>query len=291
MKVTIFSLFVASVAGNISLLAFKDAGCPGDPFDHVESQAGNPEQNSGCIPVGDYKSVNIANADSGFKCNLYSDTSCNNFIKSVSDRVCDSTEGQGVECFAQAEFDNPFFETTARVTIGKSSINTDINPDQWIRDAVSSGCADRGCDPNTPFTSVFDHFLKKCEQHGSASGSFDSTDERDYMTNVLATAMQTFMTNIKQDGANEVVDASGNPTNLVLTFDIPSFAQIVIVDNSGAIKAQLAISLSTDKCTSGIDVCSGIVGTVASSALEAVPVVGGVASATFDIICDATGQD
>jgi hypothetical protein len=276
--------FFGLASADISLQVFDQGGCQGNVANNIHSNLANPQDSSGCIAPGQYSSIGILTADPGFQCNLYSDAECQNFLTDASTAgVCTEITGNGVICFSQALFDNPFAESTAEVTLGLTLITVDLASNTLVYAAVSAGCGANGCDPTTPFTKSFDHFNKDCTLSVSMEGNYDSTNQRDYMSGLLQSAMEAADTNFRQD-----LTGSSEDNDDVL--DTLSFSQVVISNTqSGANEAQMSVTVTVDCAPSSLADCQSLLDQVTTTALGAVPGVGGILASAFSVVCQNSG--
>ncbi|KIW21667.1 hypothetical protein PV08_02247 [Exophiala spinifera] len=287
---SLFSLILV-VAADISLQTFIDDNCGADGSTAIQDVHANGKDtvdSSGCELQGQFNSVNIVSVDPGFKCNIYSDTACQNFIMSTEIVACTPVIGQGVSCFNQATFDNPFIESTSDVAIGALTVQV-VGGDSLqnqINNAVNQACTSgSACDPtNTLVLSqtfgpgnpacnegLQDIDPKACSSETctttiSMSGSFDDNNQRDYMKAVIQKALN-------------------NTPALV------SFVAVQVVDKNKALQASMTVSTAS-QCTTIRPPpdfqCSDTLKDLVSGALGLVPDVGGVASLSFQVACDAS---
>jgi hypothetical protein len=94
------------VLADISLQTFDDEVCGGEGgavLSNVHANGNDLHDSSNCVSQGAYKSVNVVSVDPGFRCNLYGDSACQNFLgQAVLSVGCTvGIHGQGVICFNQ----------------------------------------------------------------------------------------------------------------------------------------------------------------------------------------------
>src|ERR1700761_9005740 len=119
----------------ISVQLFNDIDCSGNPQANVQSQAGSVNATSGCISPGFFATAQfVGTPANGFLCKFFSDLQCTdaNLIANANGPVGQcfqlnppgngiEVNGQSVECFCEACISNPFFLTTALLTVGTTS--------------------------------------------------------------------------------------------------------------------------------------------------------------------------
>ncbi|KAH7076349.1 hypothetical protein BKA63DRAFT_489686 [Paraphoma chrysanthemicola] len=276
-------LFGLATAGDISLILFGDAQCGGTIVTNVHSNPGNEHALSGCI-AANFQSAGAASVDPGFKCNVYSDTACQNFVASIeSTNQCETLVGQGATCFSQASVDNPLANIQARVTVGSSVVHftAEIRAAQVSEGAIQGACGDSGCDPNVAFKKDLKLFAgkSKCTITATARGNYDSTSERDYMKQLIAkAALKTSSVDSSQVGG------FGNPDSAPSTMS--GFIQVVLEDAAGNNKAQMEVTTSASCTKSSGNGCDSFVADVVKASLGEVPAVGGLLAAGFDAVCN-----
>lgn len=297
---------LGSAAAGITLQAFTDSTCGDDGgivrMTVADNPSGDIALNSGCQSSLAFNSVDVTNADPGSTCNIFSDTSCSNFVATVSQSGCSQTTGQSIICFAQtaaqALSKNPFALSTAQVTVGTKAIAASTGSffgsdpkgqGAQIAAAVSQACAGGACDDTNPlslsFTAVGDcgdprQCGSTCSQTISVEGNFDNNDQRDYMSNLLQTAL-TKASNPNLTGVSGLACNDGSCQNVI------SFGEVVINDKDGNNQAEMIVRTNVqcaNNPSSDID-CQGILGTVTAAALGAVPEVGGLLALTFTVGC------
>ena len=104
-------------------------------------------------------------------------------------------------------------------------------------EGVNSACGSNiGCHSSSTFTKSFDHFNQNGVLTVTVTGTYADTNTRDHMKGILHTTMGMATTNVRLDfkGSSEDNDS---------VEDVPSFAQVVIRDPTGAIQAQMTIKL------------------------------------------------
>ncbi|OAL49756.1 hypothetical protein IQ07DRAFT_588272 [Pyrenochaeta sp. DS3sAY3a] len=275
-------LRVAS-AGDISLILFSDAQCGGNIVTNVHSNPASEHAGSGCI-AANFQSAGAASVDPGFKCNVYSDTACQNFVASIeSTNQCETLVGKGASCFSQAAFDNPLANIQAKVTVGSSVVHftAEIRSFEVTDGAIQGACGDSGCDPNVPFKKDLKLFpgKSKCTVTATSRGNYDSTAERDYMKQLIAkAALKTGSIDFSQIGG------FGNPAGAPSTMS--GFIQVVLEDAAGNNKAQMEVSTSASCSKSSGNGCDSFVADVVKAGLGEVPAVGGLLAAGFDAVCN-----
>ncbi|RVX70635.1 hypothetical protein B0A52_05287 [Exophiala mesophila] len=194
--------------------------------------------------------------------------------------TCTGAIGESVICFNQALFDNPLAGSTAQVTIGTQYLTADLSGSGLIEGAADNACGTNGCDSGNPFERDWDHLNKDGTFSVSMSGNYDNTDQRDYMRNLLAKAMNLATKNSRVD----LCCSSENNNNI---HDVPSFAQVVLNDNRGNNVAQMSASLKLTVDAKSSSDCDSILAQVTEFALGEVPGVGGFLAAAFKIGCTA----
>jgi hypothetical protein len=127
----------------------------------------------------------------------------------------------------------------------------------------------------------------------TASGNYDSTDERDYMIALLTqtltftASLETITVSIED---NSLCTHQGQPSctdeELQITSGV-NFQQVVLNLENGANTAQLEYHLSMQcQDTAGFD-CPSVVSGNLKDILSAVPGVGAVIAQIFDLACAA----
>jgi hypothetical protein len=272
MRIPAFLLFLGLVAADgISVQVFESENCSGNQLDTAASVGGSLHEASACIPTNNFASVNVTQINKGYQCNLYSDTSCQQFFESAIAPGCLSTIlfGRGIICFSQQLFENPFAKSTTTVTIGGLTTQ-----------------GDRGgaCDPTNQShdgNEHFNHDPNKCKLTTSLSGSFPNAVQREYMRDILSQAM---------DKATQgpITDLKSSPENNNVVFFPPTFGKIEVKDETGALQASLEARLSLGGCDKDKATdCGGIETKLAAAALGAVPRAGGLLAAAFKVVACA----
>jgi hypothetical protein len=279
------SLFLGlASAADVSLLLFRDAQCTGDIISNVHSNPANEHAGSGCIATSTFQSAGLASVDSGFKCNVYADTACQNFLASVeSISQCETLIGRGAICFSQESFENPLANIKAQVSIGSSIVHfNEVKSFEITDGALKGACGGTGCDPNAPFKRTLKNFpgSSKCTVTGTARGNYDNTNERDYMAQLISTSA---LTAGSVDHAS--VDGFGNPD--LAEAQMPGFIQVVLQDDAGNNKAQMEVSIDVSCSKPSNPGCGSFAADAVKAALEKVPAVGGLLASGFDVICNA----
>lgn len=290
---------LASAQG-IQVQAISDESCGGNGGTALFNVIPNPGDrvfSSGCVTGGTFSSVTtIGQVTPGFVCNIYADASCDGFLKQLSEGVCSPGIGRGILCFAQSLFDNPFALSKAGVTIGNKRILVSGGQfgrrggmDVQLDNAVSQSCGSNGCDQSDAFELKYD-FLPNtfvlsqevCTQAMTLGGNYDNTDQRDYMKAIIAKAL----VDTSEAPPSNIFSNSGDQLQTT-----PSFVQVVINDSLGNNQAEMTLSI-TVSCKNAFNKaldCDGVRGKVTSSALGAIPSVGGLAAGLFEVACTATG--
>ncbi|EWC45497.1 hypothetical protein DRE_00896 [Drechslerella stenobrocha 248] len=268
-----FTGLLGIVLADISLQTFSLMGCEGNIINNIRPNPGAPRESSGCVANNIFQSVGVLSALPGYQCNVYSDASCQNYLTTFkSGGLCTNVIAQGVICFSQALFDNPFAYSTAQVQIGSRIVTVD-------RAAIQS-CGNSGCDPSNPFSTPWRHFNKNCQQTISMTGNYDDTNQRDYMIGLLDRALEIATTNFR-------ADLRGSSANDNLVRDVPSFIQVVMNDKVGNNQAEMAVRLDV-QCNPPVNGdCTGVLAQLTAAGLGAVPAVGGLLAAGFRITCAA----
>lgn len=295
MKILLYLFSLALAVADISLQTFSDDDCGGGggtALQNVHANGQGTADASGCQSLGQFNSARVVSVDSGFQCNLYSDSSCGSFLETVSTVECTPVIGQGAICFNQAAFSNPFVESTSTVSVGQlaiqvfggSSLQTQI--DTAVNQACGSGTS---CDPTN--TLVLSQTIppanpgacneglaqvdpkacasEDCKTTISMSGGFGSGDQRDYIKGLMQKALDTVPSPV-------------------------SFVGVRVVDKNLAQQATMAVSASS-QCTSvpppsAFD-CTDTLKDAVSGALALVPEVGGVLSTVFQVaLCDSNSS-
>ncbi|KAK6537861.1 hypothetical protein TWF694_010761 [Orbilia ellipsospora] len=278
------SIFLGTVLADISIQTFEQMGCMGGVVSNVHPNAAAAHDASGCQALGGFQSVGVISADEGFQCNIYSDSACANFIGSFDSQfvgACTNIIGSGVSCFSQALFDNPFADSTASVTIGRNVVTIDSDGRTIVNGGTSQACGDTGCDPTNLYSTPFSHFNKDCEQTVKMAGFYNNPNERDYMASLLGTALAKGMT-------NERTDPTGSTEGNDRIRDLPSFAQVIISDNSRGLNQAMMSATIDVQCNPPTEGnCDGLVSEITSDLLGLVPSVGDVIALGFKIGCEA----
>jgi hypothetical protein len=255
----------------------------------VHANGKDTTDSSGCQALGQFNSVNVVSVDSGFQCNIYGDSACQNFLETVSTVACTPVIGQGAICFNQAAFSNPFVESTSNVAVGALAIQVfggdtlQHQIDKLVNQACTSGTA---CDPtNTlvlsqsfaPTNIACNEGLQAidpgacstedCTTTIAMSGGFNDNNQRDYMKGLMQKTLDTIPSPV-------------------------SFVGVQVVDKNKAVQASMTVSVNS-QCTSvpppsGFQ-CSDALKDGVSAALATVPGVGGISSLLFQVACDVSG--
>ncbi|KIW22957.1 uncharacterized protein PV07_11197 [Cladophialophora immunda] len=286
------SSLILAVAGDISLQTFNDDNCGGGggtAIQNIHANGKDTTDSSGCQAQGQFNSVNVVSVDSGFQCNIYGDSACQNFLETVSTVACTPVIGQAAICFNQAAFDNPFVESTSNVAVGALAIQIfggDTLQNQ-INNVVNQACASgTACDPTntlvlsqtiSPSNIACNEGLQlidpgacsseDCTTTIAMSGGFNDNNQRDYMKGLMQKALDTVPSPV-------------------------SFVGVQVVDKDKAVQASMTVSVNS-QCTSvpppsGFQ-CSDALKDTVSAALATVPGVGGVSSLVFQVACDVAG--
>lgn len=317
-----------AVAGDISLQTFVDDDCGGGTgaaIQNVHASGKDTTDGSGCQAQGQFHSVNVVSADPGFQCNIYGDSACQNFLQGVTTPVCTPVIGQGVICFNNAAFSNPFIESTARVALGNQQVmiysepppnqrllpglpstGQDGNQQSQIENLVSQACTSgSACDPtskislsrtfqsgNVGFCSNGGDLSQDksqcdpvvCTTSISISGNFNDNNQRDYMKDLMTTALDKAQVPAAPTNIND------NELTILMGL---SFVGVQIIDKNKAIQAFLSVT-TTSECSAvspeaGFQCPQTLVDSVGAG-LGAVPVVGGIGVLLFQVACDTFGS-
>jgi hypothetical protein len=195
-------------------------------------------------------------------------------------------------------------DTHSQLKIGKSMIPFGtLNGAQVVGDGLRELCTGNGCDEGSTFTrwskERFKTFGPKdnCEWTVSASGNFDSEDERDYLISVLTAALtataevNTITESIIDQGLLTFdPDCYKQGQRLCETrqFEVTSgvgFQQAVLNLKDGANKAELKYHLKQACEKEHGFKCAKAVEENLKDGLSSVPGVGPIAAQFFDIFC------
>ncbi|KAJ2980443.1 hypothetical protein NQ176_g2645 [Zarea fungicola] len=288
MKVISLGIFIGLVAADgITLQLYDGTGC--DKFSqqtnkvvaNVNTNSGAEHQSSGCI-AADFKSAKFIQFVDGFKCNIYTDSACQAFSQSLTAAdACDSFTGSSVLCFSQAEFDNPFVDSKVSITVGSKDVGVSQNTDSLFKEGIELACTDTGCDPTNKRQFPYQHFNQNGFTSISLTGSYQNTNQRDYMKEILVAVQDKTLHNLGND-------LSGSTEGQGLVADQFTFFQVVIRDQHGSIQAQMTATIDTTTQKQKDGDC-GIVGQLESAALGAIPAVGGLLAKAFDFTCQKAG--
>ncbi|KAF2108311.1 hypothetical protein BDV96DRAFT_636867 [Lophiotrema nucula] len=183
-------------------------------------------------------------------------------------------------------------------TLGNTKIPlSTVDGAAFVGDSLRSLCSDFGCDEGTTdtveYVAQFETYgdMKDCTWSLTASGNYDSTDERDYMINVLTTALtttadvETITVSIED---NPLCTHQGQPSCTDKDIQVTSavnFGQVVLNQDDGSNTGQLEYHLSVECVdSSGFD-CPSFVSGNLKDILSAVPEVGNIFAQVFDIAC------
>lgn len=250
---------------------------PDKVIQNINSNSGNGVESSGCTAVS-FKSGKFVQFSDGFKCNIYSDFSCKNFVLSVTaPDGCDSQPGNSVLCFSQAEFDNPFATSHVSITVGSKEVGVSQNVGSLFTEGIALACGDTGCDPTNKRSFPYNHFNQHGQTSISLTGSYQNTNQRDYMKALLTSVQSKTLHGLGVDGSG----SSANDNLIATQF---TFFQVVIRDQGGSIQCQMTATIDTSSQKQGPGDC-GIVGKLESAALQAIPAVGGLLAKAFDFTC------
>ncbi|KIW64440.1 hypothetical protein PV04_09372 [Phialophora macrospora] len=280
------------VSASISLATFTQPNCGGDISNNIRSNPANRFESSECVATNQFSSVGVITADPGFKCNIYSDRACANFLQSfATPGECGSVIGSGVICFSQKAFDNPLDGASGQLLMGAKFVTVVKQASELIQLGVSQACTNVGCDPTNTFSETQNPMTSKELVTVSVAGNYDNTQQRDYMRNVLQEAFRLAQSG-DRDNPHAFLGADpNNPTIAVLEnpfiHDIPTFAQVVLNDAQGATLAELKVTI-TQTDTEKQQACEDSAGKITGAALGAIPVIGGVAGLAFAIGCSAS---
>lgn len=248
---------------------------------NVASVSGNDKDSSGCV-AHDFNSTRAIQGDSGFRCNIYSDASCQNFIYTVDGPSSCATQGlegagKGILCFSQALFDNPFAESHAEITVGSNVITSNIGGPGMIFTAAKNACTESGCDPTNVLSNGWVHLNKHGQETLSLTGSFHSGNQRDYLVQLINAVISKSVSNQREDrtGSAETDDQ---------ILDMFTFYQVVISDLKGNEQARMTATWAVTVEPPKKGDC-GIVGTIEKAAFNKIPGVGGVLAQAFDFVC------
>jgi hypothetical protein len=241
-------------ACDISVQAFDDSQCAGNRVGiNVHSNPGAVDESSSCQAVGSFGSIQTLSLDTGFQCNIYSDTTCQSFLTTAKEVGCIPVIGNGIVCFSQQSFDDPLAGTIAKVGIGQQQIIADTGDETFNR-ALNNACTgDSSCDQNTKDTITFMHGRNcesgladarggagltvcdnrdQCTQTITVTGDYDNTQQRDYMKAVIAATMKQGISGFVEADSRDTI-----PNNQL------SFANVVINDPKGANLAEVSLLL------------------------------------------------
>lgn len=309
--------FLSLVSADVSLQTNLGSDCGGLIDENVHSIAGNGVDSSNCQAQNQFQSIKVVSTTSNdFQCNIYSDSSCQNFLTSANSISCTNVIGTGVICFNNALFNNPFASSNATIQIGSNQLkaktggSTQGNTADFINKAISNGCSSStDCDPTQKTTDSYkvktecDNLVagfptcdggETCSQTLSMQGRYASTGERDYMALLLVAAMANASAPLPpfKPDPNEPLDTADIPDAPL--FGVQSFGAVDVNDqDSGANLAHLEVTLTVD-CESSapnpLD-CGGVVASITEAGLAAIPGIGEVAAAAFSITCDVAASD
>lgn len=302
-------LFLSLVSADITFQGFSDDSCE-SVIETVHANLGDVVASSGCQSFGTFHSVAITSVAPGFVCNVYADSLCQSFLETFSSDGCTPIIGQGVICFDNDLFVNPFALAHAVVSVGNKNADVGVEGsvadlslktfDAQLKAAINQACNGGGCDDTNPLTVPFQTTDQTCAAlpHGSedragpncntscittitVKGNYDSANnnERDYMGDLLSFAFT--------NGAFAVLDLVGI---LVGVQPVNTFAQVVMNAPNGANLASMEVDIEVDCTPPSVFICTNddVKGHI-ESGLGAVPEVGGVAAFLFDAVCAAAG--
>lgn len=288
MKFFAITLLVSfAAADGITFQLFDGPSCNQNRFKpdkvvaNVNSNSGAGVQSSGCV-AATFKSAKFAQFSPGFKCNIYTDSACQLFSQSVTaPDGCDSFPGSSVLCFSQAEFDNPFVDSKVSITVGSKDVGVSSNIVSAVKLAIEVTCTDTGCDPTNKQQFPYRHFNQNGATTVSLTGSYQNTNQRDYMKSLLLSVQRTTI-------HNEAIDTRGSSENDNKVASQFTFFQVVIRDRNGNIQSEMAATIDTTTQKQNEGDC-GIIGKLESAALGALPAVGGLLAKSFDFVCQKAG--
>jgi hypothetical protein len=231
----------------------------------------------------------------GFECNIYGDPQCNDFLRGSSDQepdACVLNQGQGVICFCQECFTNPFFLTKAVVTTGSQKVAavTSFSDASKVHiDTINQACGDNGCDSGNTMEASYDRSTctdprncprQICRQTTRVTGNYDNTNQRDYMAGLIKAVV------INSTDLNR--DIVGTTRDVAQVVNVVNFVQVDINDANGANLAQMTseIKLECDdgSGSEGFECDLALLGTI-NLALNQVPAVGGILAGLTTISC------
>jgi hypothetical protein len=294
----------------VTLQTFDQSGCLGNIVQTITQNSASQFNSSGCTAITTQNpSIGIVGQTSGFQCNLYTDTACQDYnsvaIFTVENQCTDPDQAiQSIICLDEAASVaalgatvtagvteavsvaqaieaalNPFFNSTALVTTGKSQITVDDGG--LVQRGVQLSCSENGCDPTTLSTSPFQHFGKECTLSVEMEGTYSGTQERDYMQGLLSSIEAMSRTNGR-------LDDTGSATDDDTVFDIPSFFSVQMDLPDGANQASMSAQIKVDCLTPAAGACN-LAEDVAVAALKAVPDVGSIFAPAFQFaVCGGT---
>lgn len=279
----------------------------------------NDGQNLRCIDPGRvFNGVLVAEADPGFVCNFFDGPACTgNFLGlldssttgNCQNRKPRSALGRSAKCFSNKPVDPstcttstppsvavsaaataaaaPASSFNASVSVGKTLISVDIPGESLVHRGVAASCNGLICDPTTPFNEGFSHFGKSCALLVKMDGTFENTDQRDYMANLMAKAVGITDANSRGDCA-ESTETIFDTCPTVL--DSISFAEVVLRQGDNIVgQMTYTVEVACQKpCNAD---CSKLTEDITGAVLSAVPGVGSVLSEIFKVvICGDTGN-
>ena len=297
------SLLFAAASADIGLSTFSNAGCtlggPGEgDFSGNLSSFG---VGSDCIATTGVQSSVIRFADPGFQCQFFSDNNCaanggqlvNTLPVPLSVGVCISPMNvQSYRCGQNLPVPAvpsptvaapPAAETTsltgitAEVSIGKTLITADAGGVGLVRTGVDTSCGETACDPTTQAKPGFSHFNKQCQQIITMSGRYDNSTVRDYMAALLAGAAGRTDTNFR-------IDTTGSAEDNDRVLDTVTFATVTLLNAGEGSPGTMTYELGVECQVQSDGDCHSLVGTVTGDLLKAIPAVGGLVAAAFNII-------
>ncbi|KAJ2982605.1 hypothetical protein NQ176_g1273 [Zarea fungicola] len=232
---------------------------------------------SACLAIP-FNSVKFTSLPPGFACNFFSDTQCQTLAGSLNHKEgCDVLQGASVLCFNADEVNNKFQDSTVSLAVGVKSIGVSQNTGSLFIQGIEQACGDTACDPTSPKSFPYQHFNQNGFTTITLTGSYSNTAQRDYMKAILVSAQQKTLHNLG-------IDTKGSSEDADLVADQFTFFQIVIRGPDGGIQCQMTATINTTTQPVKQGDC-GVVGTLESFALGAIPAVGGLAAKAFDFVC------
>jgi hypothetical protein len=284
-EIVLLALLARQATASISLLAFPQPNCNGQFTDNVRSDPADQFEASGCVATTGFESVQLVTAVKGYKCNIYSDLACGNFLRDIKDTTsCESVTGNSIICFRQEKFDNPLTGVEGKLFLSSNLVQSNKEGDDMLGRAAQQACGEVGCDPSSRFVDVQNPLIVPTTITVTMQGKYNSVEERDYMLRVLQDAFNQAQSERRNNPRAFLRGPSFTDLDDPFNWDIPTFGEAFLSDAAGRQLAHMS-ALITSEEQEKEEPCENTVGKISEAAIGAIPGIGGLAGLIFKITC------